>query len=160
MRADLASLGFRLERRVRVELVGSQEMRAFTIEGGPPTFGLTRLTQSRGGQREALDVAVLRGLHPIWFGRTVVHENMHAWLAEQAIRPVSQDLEEGLCELAAYAWLRSQPNPPAKNLRRLIRTSPDPVYGAGFRAVHAAVRAHGLKETMNALRATGDIPPP
>lgn len=160
IRRDLARMGFELERRVRVKLLTSDELRNLTVEGGPAMFGATTLALWSGGRKEPLDVSILLGLHPVWFGRTVVHENMHAWLAEQGIRVNELAIEEGVCELAAYAWLRDRSEVSAQSIRRLIMTSTDRLYGDGFRAVHAAVQAHGLDDVLVSLRGTGALPPP
>jgi hypothetical protein len=157
VRAELAGLGFGLERRVRVQLVTATELRSRLPESGT-TFGVTRVSYSADGSSEALDVAVLRGLPPVWFGRTIAHENMHAWLAENGIRPRSNAIGEGLCELAAYGWLKGQCDPDAENLRQLIRVAPDPTYGGGFREVQAAVRVHRLTVVLDVLRRTGVLP--
>jgi hypothetical protein len=159
LHADLERLGFRLQRPVRVELVPADELRSLDAEGARPMLGLTRLSVSGGGQREPLSVAVLRGLPFLWLGRTLVHENMHAWLAQQRIACGSAVIEEGTCELAAFGWLGlHRDQTAARRLRDAVRTNPDPVYGAGFRLAHEATRRVGLATVLATLRASGSLP--
>lgn len=158
IRADISALGFALGARVRVELVSAEELALLLPGCGPTTFGVTRVAHWGNGRAEALDVAILQGLPAIWFGRTIVHENMHAWLAQQGILPSSNVVEEGMCELAAFGWLARKSDPFAQTLRELMRSSRDPVYGAGLHQVQAAVAAHGLRPVIDHLRQTGELP--
>jgi hypothetical protein len=160
VRDGIAALGFALGRRVRVRLVGAGELSSVLAERGATAFGATRIWVDGGGGIDVVDVMVLRGLTPAWFGRTIVHENVHAWLAEQGIRVRLLPVEEGFCELAAHRWLSQGSTAMARALVRGIEQAPDPVYGDGFRAVRAAVELHGLAAVIARLRATGGLPDP
>ncbi|MFD0575714.1 protein DA1 [Dactylosporangium darangshiense] len=63
-----------------------------------------------------------------------------------------------MCELFAYAWLKQHGSPLARALREQFASNPDPVYGAGFRAVYAAVRAHGIDTVLDGVLLTGRLP--
>ncbi len=159
VRARLAEIGFGLERRVKVRLVTATELQDQMSADGSPLFGVTRLMGRANGRSDALDISVLRGLPPLWFGRIIAHENMHAWLAEHAIKPARSMIEEGLCELAAFGWLKHE-NPTCLSdaLRSSIRVNADSIYGDGFRMVQESVRLHGLKTVLAAVRLTQDLP--
>ena len=95
---------------------------------------------------------------PPTFGRAVAHEIGHAWLAQYGHIPVAHEVEEGLCELFAYAWLKRERSPLADTLRSQLRADPDPVYGGGFRTVHAAVDRHGIENVLTSLLTNGALP--
>ena len=53
-------------------------------------------------------ILVLAGLPRVVTGAVIAHELMHAWLREHGIRKLSEQVEEGLCQLMSYLWLESQ----------------------------------------------------
>jgi hypothetical protein len=83
---------------------------------------------------------------------------MHAWLVQNDFPPLDRTVEEGLCQVVAYRWLRDQPDPRAALLREGMDTSPDPVYGEGFRAAKQAVRREGMNAVLASVKATGRLP--
>ncbi|WBB80604.1 protein DA1 [Micromonospora sp. WMMD882] len=160
-RARLAETGVTLPTRVRVRLVGPAVARSrLPTPHDGLLLGLTELVTDGHGRTRATGIAVVAGLPPVIFGRTVAHEIGHAWLAQHGYAPVAPPVAEGICELFAYAWLRRWPAPVAERLRDQMRANPDPVYGDGFRAVHAAVTRHGLPAVLDAVARTGRLPPP
>ena len=110
--------------------------------GGAPSrgvlLGLTDQWIVIGGPTTVSAIRVVAGMPPTYFGRAVAHEIGHAWLAQYGRNPVAHEIEEGLCELYAYAWLKRERSPLADWLRSQLRANPDPVYGGGFRTVHVA----------------------
>ncbi|XP_052174718.1 protein DA1-related 1-like [Diospyros lotus] len=112
---------------------------------------------------------------------------MHAWLRLQGYRTLSQDVEEGICQVLAHMWLESQimsmpgSNIPSTSSTSLSRSSKQgtrspferklgeffkhqiesdtsPVYGNGFRAGNQAVLKYGLRRTLDHIRFTGTFP--
>jgi hypothetical protein len=159
VRAGLRSLGLELQSRVRISLAESIELVSSCRIKSTNLLGVTYILEdSSSRRRHAVDVKVLRGLPPVWFGATAAHENMHAWLAERGIRTPRPEIEEGLCQVVAYGWLGLQSDSLAQPVRESMKESTDPVYGAGLREVQALVRRHGLRGVLEVLRATGDIP--
>lgn len=158
VRVGLQQLGFTLKGRVRLRVVEEKELAVRCRSTPGKLLGVTQV-QSGGpwGGRRAVDVKILRGLPPIWFGSTVAHENMHAWLAENEIVTQRPEVEEGLCEVLAYGWLSLQNDPLAPVLRARIRESTDPVYGGGFRLVQSRVRSVGLPAVLAEVAHTGDL---
>jgi hypothetical protein len=157
IRGTLKDLGFSLTTRVRVELSTSDKLWAGQVRhtGALGTTEL-RLTGARGG--EAVRIRVLAGLPKVVFGRVVAHELGHAWLAQFGARPLDGMVEEGVCELIAYAWLKRTGTPFALALRDQMLHNPDPLYGNGFRTVHAATRQHGLRAIITGLAQSGHLP--
>lgn len=157
LRTGLADLGFVMARKVAISLVDAPTLRRSLPDGGHP-LGLTRLVGRDKRNMDVVRIEVLQGLPPIMFGRTVSHEIGHAWLAMAGARAVEEQVEEGFCELAAYAWLRRLGTPLALALRERMLTNPDPIYGDGFRLLQAAVRTHGLNAIVAELARTGRLP--
>ncbi|CAD7700922.1 unnamed protein product [Ostreobium quekettii] len=111
-------------------------------------------------------ILVLYGLPRLLIGSILAHEVMHAYLKLNNITRLSQDVEEGLCQLMALIWLERQ-NPQDAYETRLssftahqIRTNPTLVYGDGFRAAHAAFQCYGLKAVVDHVRETHQLPVP
>jgi hypothetical protein len=145
--AQLGQLSIRTVTRVRVRLVEAAAL-------PDQTLGQTR---SRG--TDVLDLVVVRDLPHIKFGSTVAHEVMHAYLAQQGYPRLPRPVEEGLCQLLAYAWVRRREGPHAKAEMRLIADAPDPVYGDGFRRARASAERVGVRKTLDHVRRHRDFPP-
>lgn len=159
VRSGLRKLGLELRGRVQIDLAESSELVSTCRVKSGNLLGVTALQMDFSGQAvQATNILVLRGLPPLWFGSTAAHENMHAWLAEQGIRTPRPEIEEGLCEVVAYGWLGLQTDPLAALLRGHMKTSTDPIYGGGLREVQVLVRRYGLREVLEVLQKTGDVP--
>jgi hypothetical protein len=158
VRQATQDLGFGLASRVRVVFATATELRAEPRRTHGQALGLTELRPTGGRSAEATVIRVLRGLPAFMFGRVVAHEVGHAWLGQFGAQPCGDAVREGVCELLSYAWLKRSAVPFAEAVRDGIRTNPDPVYGDGFRTVHAAVRRHGRAAVVTSLAATGELP--
>ncbi|KAK3030512.1 hypothetical protein RJ639_039542, partial [Escallonia herrerae] len=102
-------------------------------------------------------------------------------------RTLSQDVEEGICQVLAHMWLQTQIMPiPSSNVastsssaslmsrkhrerspfdkklgelfKHQIESDTSPVYGNGFRAGSEAVLKYGLERTLDHIRLTGTFP--
>jgi hypothetical protein len=158
VRRIAGELGFGLVTRVRVVFGTAEDLRSGPGDPVRGMLGVTELRVTGVRSAEATVVRVLRGLPSFVFGRVVAHELGHAWLGQFGARPSSQAVEEGLCELVSYAWLKRSGTPFAAEVRDRMWTNSDPVYGDGFRAVHAAVRQHGLAAVLESMSRFGDLP--
>ncbi|XP_052201179.1 protein DA1-related 1-like isoform X1 [Diospyros lotus] len=137
---------------------------------------------------EVTAILILYGLPRLLTGSILAHEMMHAWLRLQGYRTLSQDVEEGICQVLAHMWLESQiMSIPGSNIpstsssaslsrsskqgtrspfeRKLgeffkhqIESDTSPVYGNGFRAGNQAVLKYGLRRTLDHIRFTGTFP--
>lgn len=146
VRSDLAAIGIALRTRVRVRLVAPDDL-------GTPRPGVLGLTEQRwyegDAARRSVEIRIV--LTPTRFGRVVAHEVGHAWLGERGSWLADARIEEGVCELFASAWLKSQRTPSADALRDQLRHNPDPVYGDGFRIIEDAVVRHGVGPVLDAV---------
>lgn len=130
---------------------------------------------------EVTAILILYGLPRLLTGSILAHEMMHAWLRLQGYRTLSQDVEEGICQVLAHMWLISQiatissghtssatssragkRSPFDKKLaeffKHQIESDMSPVYGNGFRAGNQAVVKYGLVRTLEHMRMTGSFP--
>jgi hypothetical protein len=161
VRSEMARIGVSLPVRVLVRLVGPDKLDPFRVPSAQGVLlGVTEQVVIGEGATEVVEIRVAAGQPPLQFGRCVVHEIGHAWITQQGGPRPDPGVEEGLCELFAHGWLKQQPGAAAEELRRGLHENPDPVYGGGFRTVHAAARAHGVGPVMLALSRTGELPRP
>ena len=159
VRVHMAAIGVELAPRVRVRVIDPKEVDHLVGEDeGNLLVGLTDQWISAGQPVRVAGIRILKGLPPIHFGRAVAHEIGHAWLAQQGAVELPPAIEEGVCELFAYAWLKRQGPPIAARLREALRTNPDRTYGGGFRAVHAATRTTDVGAVLAAVLRTGRLP--
>jgi hypothetical protein len=154
VRSGLHALGLRLATPVRVRLVSQEELgHALGVRSEPNALGVT---VSSGNT--VVDLAVLHGLTGTEFGEVVAHEAMHAWLVQRGLGGLPTVYAEGLAEYTAYAWLHRVGDERSRMRERKIATNPDPVYGDGFRLVHAAADKYGMRAVLSAVRDTGRLP--
>lgn len=102
----------------------------------------------------------------------------------EGYRTLSQDVEEGICQVVAHMWLdaelmsrtgsnvasSSSSTVSRKGMRsqyerklgeffkHQIESDISPVYGDGFRAGQRAVQRYGLPRTLEHIRMTGTFP--
>eukprot|EP00262_Sarcandra_glabra_P011782 TRINITY_DN2901_c0_g1_i2.p1 TRINITY_DN2901_c0_g1~~TRINITY_DN2901_c0_g1_i2.p1 ORF type:complete len:491 (-),score=55.62 TRINITY_DN2901_c0_g1_i2:222-1694(-) len=72
-----------------------------TMDMATEQFRLTR-------RCEVTAILILYGLPRLLTGSILAHEMMHAWLRLQGFRSLSQDVEEGICQVLAHMWLDSE----------------------------------------------------
>ncbi len=153
VRGVIQAMGIRLEPPVHVRLVDPAQMPAVDAREWGLVVGVTTM---KG--REVTQVYIATGLPELEFGSTIAHECMHAWMAQNGFPRLAPEIDEGLCQVVAYRFLRDQPDPRAALLRQRIDRDPDPIYGDGFRAVKESVRRHGMNPGLDAVRATSRLP--
>ncbi|KAJ0247794.1 Protein DA1 [Hirschfeldia incana] len=132
---------------------------------------------------EVTAILVLFGLPRLLTGSILAHEVMHAWMRLNGFRTVSQDVEEGICQVMAHKWLEAElaagnaasssssasrgvkKGPMSLYERKLgeffmhqIESDTSPVYGDGFRAGRLAVNKYGLRKTLEHIQMTGRFP--
>jgi hypothetical protein len=153
VRAVLHGMGLRMSHPVRIKLVSEAELAKTALSTQDFTSGMTLLL---GGTAQA--VGVLVGLPLAQFGATVAHESMHVWLSQRGFPDLPLEVEEGLCEIAAYEWARRQPDQRTRLVAMGIADSTDPVYGDGFRAARAALAGRGMRALLHHVRTHGRLP--
>ncbi|KAJ6685963.1 PROTEIN DA1-RELATED 2 [Salix purpurea] len=133
---------------------------------------------------EVTAILILYGLPRLLTGSILAHEMMHAWMRLKGFQTLSQDVEEGICQVLAHMWLDSElTSTSGSNMasssasrttengtrsqfeRKLgdffkhqIESDTSPVYGDGFRAGQQAVQKYGLVRTLDHVRMTGKFP--
>ncbi|KAM7277961.1 hypothetical protein ACFE04_005095 [Oxalis oulophora] len=155
-----------------------------------PKFGTGMITEPYKLTRrcEVTAILILYGLPRLLTGSILAHEMMHAWMRLKGFRTLSQDVEEGICQVMAHLWLSAQlasisgvnissassSYPSSRNGQRAeisqldtklgeffkhqIESDTSPVYGDGFRAGLQAVQRYGLKKTLDHIMMTGRYP--
>lgn len=133
-------------------------------------------------------ILILYGLPRLLTGSILAHEMMHAWLRLKGYRTLSQEVEEGICQVMAHLWLDSEiMSGSGSNVastssssssttsskkgnrsqfeRKLgdffkhqIESDTSSAYGDGFRAGNQAVTLYGLKSTLDHIKLTGSFP--
>jgi len=107
--------------------------------------------------------------------------------AKIGYRTLSQDVEEGICQVLAHMWLESELTSASGSnfvsassssashaskkgkrpqferklgdfFKHQIESDISPVYGDGFRAGQKAVRKYGLQRTLHQIKMTGTFP--
>ena len=122
-------------------------------------------------RRGVEEVVLAPGLPALHAAQVLAHEFMHAWLWLHDFPPLSPAVEEGLCELAAFAYLLTLLNEPAESelhappalLRRQlasIERNAHAAYGPGFRDAAVSLRGLRLHELLSYVREHARLPEP
>lgn len=109
-------------------------------------------------EREIRGVLLLDGLPPEHLGATLAHELGHVWLFVNRFPGLPAKLEEGLCELMASYWLKTQSSELAKIRLRILEKNPDRVYGTGYRSVRKAVEHTSLAYVLDHIKRYASLP--
>jgi hypothetical protein len=103
-------------------------------------------------------VAVLRGLPAILFQGVTIHELGHVWLAVHGVRNLPLWAEEGFCELLSYYWYNEVNTPESRFHAYNIERRTDPVYGEGFKRIHALANSVGFARLLETLQTQKHLP--
>jgi hypothetical protein len=153
------------------------------IGGGNRGMGMRTEPYKLTRRCEVTAILILYGLPRLLTGSILAHEMMHAWLRIKGYRTLSQDVEEGICQVLADMWLESQimsmsgsnaastsssslsegsTSPLERKLgvffKQQIESDTSPVYGDGYRAGKQAILKYGLTNTLEHIRLTGHFP--
>eukprot|EP00941_MAST-03F_sp_MAST-3F-sp1_P006183 g6183.t1 len=82
------------------------------------------------------EIAILKGLPQLHCASTLAHELGHCFLILRGFQKMSKRVEEGLCELFAFLYLRFGPESGSEEADyriRLMKENKNSCYGAGFR---------------------------
>lgn len=128
----------------------------------PAPVGLARHSYAaRNGQvteRTVEAIQIVFGLPREHFAAVAAHELMHSYLFMNGFPDLPPLVEEGLCELAKYLWLRQRKTPEATYHLKLMESNTAPVYGEGFQLARRALARRSLLELLNHVRRTGRFP--
>jgi hypothetical protein len=156
---------------LRIELRNRAQLAQFLREPGDTqslgaTLHTTYTENGRVVRTEVNGVTILRGLPATLFQGVTVHELGHAWLAVHSVTGLPRWAEEGFCELLAYRFLiqiatlalSKAEGVESRYHATNIERQTDPVYGEGFRRVHALAEASSFQHLIEALRMTKQLP--
>ncbi len=118
-------------------------------------------TMTRNGQiveRQVEAILILSGLPREHFAAVAAHELMHSYLFMNAFPDLEPVVEEGLCELAEYLWLKQQGTPEAAYRSGLMDKNDDPVYGKGFQLARQSLDKMPLLTLLNHVQKRGRFP--
>ncbi len=147
------SLPFRLV--TLSDLAGEQSRSSKPVRGRTNTL----TTTADGVSRTVVEaIWILSGLPREEFAAVAAHELVHAHLVTAGFPPLTGEVEEGLCELGSYLWLRSRTDPFAEVLVRRLQENRTGTYGKGFQLALNAWRRNGLPRLMQTVRETGNLP--
>lgn len=118
-------------------------------------------TKTRNGQvveRTVEAILILHGLPQEHFAAIAAHELCHTYLFVAEFPDLDPMIEEGLCELSSYLWLKQQGTPEAAFRLKLMNENDDPIYGGGFRVARSAYERFGLTAVLRHVRQTRRFP--
>ncbi len=108
--------------------------------------------------RQVSEISILRGLPKEHFCAIAAHEFGHAWLLENGFDGLPLKVEEGLCELLQYIWLRHQGTRAARQRIRLLFEGSDPLYAEGFREAYASWQGRSLGDLLRYVKRYKRLP--
>ncbi|MCW7552613.1 protein DA1 [Endozoicomonas gorgoniicola] len=166
MRLALASVGLKLNQtQTPVILCDRDELRKASrhnFHNERPILGLAQWTTTFSGGRiigRQFDRILIQSKLPEEHFRTIaIHELTHAWLFYNQYHDLPLQVEEGMCVLMEYIWLKNQDTKDASYRRTLIEQSRDPIYGEGFQKARAALKLMPLRVLLRYLQEKNSFP--
>lgn len=149
MRAELKTMGldlFQAETPVRLvdrDALHSNSRHSFHSEH--PLLGLAVWSTSSVGRRvvsrQFQEILIQSHLPEDHFRTVILHELGHAFVFYNNPQghKIPLQVEEGLCVLLEYLWLKKQDTEDARYRITLIEDCTDPVYGTGFQKARQAL---------------------
>ncbi|MCF7796288.1 MAG: protein DA1 [Lentisphaeria bacterium] len=116
-------------------------------------------TQTLNGRltNQSHTIYVLDNVPPLAIGSTLAHELMHIWIAQNTTNYHQPKLEEGVCNYLSYIYLKESVNTSSEYMLRQLLENPDPVYGAGFRAVKSKFSGYPLRDLLDYLKSNSTL---
>jgi hypothetical protein len=145
--------------KIPIRLVEKDELGG---KHGPQTNGLTKnklhTIDGKEERREVEEILVLYGLPQEHYAAIVAHEYGHAWMFLQGFPQLAPMVQEGLCQLFSYLWLKSRQTPEAAYHIQLKQKNENSVYGDGFRAALAGMKNRPAAELFQYVRLHQRLP--
>ena len=128
-----------------------------------PILGLARwsVTTDAKGQpiaRTFEDILIQKGLPEEHFRTVAIHELTHAWFFYNNYQNLPLMVEEGMCVMMEYIWLKGLKDKHAEYRRLCIENSDDPIYGKGFRKARESLKIMPLKTLLQFLKDKNTFP--
>ena len=168
MRAALKELGLNLyNANTPVRIADRDELHSHSRHDNHdehPLLGLAKWSTTFAGKRiisrDFQEILVQGNLPEEHFRTVLIHELGHAWFFYNNPKgkkiPLQQ--EEGICVLLEYLWLRKQKTDDARFRMKIIKESPDPIYGDGFRGAFSALKYLSLPSLVRYVLEKGKFP--
>lgn len=151
----------RVETPLRLVDQNELERRSNRTQGQKPAGMACHQTTTRNGQvieRRVEAILILHGLPEEHFAAVAAHELCHTYLFMNGYPELEPFVEEGLCELAQYLWLRQQRTTEAEHRIAGMEANDDPIYGEGYRAARRGYDRMGLTSLLEFVRRHGRLP--
>lgn len=103
-------------------------------------------------------IVILYGLPRIYFSSVFAHELGHAWMWLNKFPDLENQVEEGLCRLFEYIWLRQQHSPESLYHQHLVEKDQSKIYGDGFRLAQVKFKQHHLIELLDYVKTHKHFP--
>jgi hypothetical protein len=87
-----------------------------------------------------------------------MHELGHVWLIVHDVQGLPTRAVEGFCELLAYRYYQHLNTPEGRYHASSTEKNPDPIYGDGFRRLHALADKYGFPRLLTILSTTKQLP--
>lgn len=166
MRLALASVGLKLNQtQTPLVLCGRDELREASrhnFHNERPVLGLAQWSTTTAGGRviaRTFERILIQDKLPEEHFRTIaIHELTHAWFFYNYYHNLPLQVEEGMCVLMEYIWLKHQDTKDAEYRRSLIEQSRDPIYGEGFRKARASLKLMPLSVLLRFLKEKNTFP--
>ena len=166
MKIALASVGLNLHKSsTPITLCGRDELREASrhnFHNERPILGLARWSTSTAGGRVVArhfqDILIQKDLPEEHFRTVAIHELTHAWFFYNQYYDLPLQVEEGMCVMMEYSWLKSLDTKDAEYRRLAIENSDDPIYGEGFQKAKASLKLMPLRTLMSFIKEKGSFP--
>lgn len=147
---------------LRIKLSGPTQLEKTLGYNNPRVLGVasrsTHVFDNQSPKTTVIGVTILRGLPSGLFQGVTIHELGHAWLGVHQIVGLSDWAEEGFCELLAYRYYRSCPNPINRFYADRLEKNGDRVYGDGFRELARITHKLGFGRVLATLQSDKTLP--
>lgn len=163
VRVTLARLGLDLGAATTpLRLVDQVELirRSTKPYASKPTGMACHQWVSRNGQiieRSVEAILILHGLPAEHCAAIAAHELAHSYLFLHAFPDLVPLVDEGLCELAAYLWLKQQGTVEAAYRMKTMEENDDPIYGRGFQAARRGMEQIGVTGLLKRVGERGRL---
>lgn len=166
MRLALASVGMTLHQaQTPLKLCDRDELREASrhnFHNERPILGLARwsTTTSKGRiiHRIFNEIIIQNKLPEDHFRTIAIHELTHAWFFYHQYFDLPLQVEEGMCVLMEYIWLKNHDSKDSQYRRTIIEQSKDPIYGEGFRKARASLKLMPLAVLLRYLKEKNSFP--
>ncbi|MCK5893616.1 MAG: protein DA1 [Endozoicomonadaceae bacterium] len=160
MRQALKTIGLNLVNvATPVHLAGRDELYRFSRHQHHEEhalLGLARWQITMSGKRivgrSFQNIIIQQHLPEFHFRTVMIHELCHAWFFYNHYEGLPLEVEEGMCVLMEYLWLRTQKTEQSAYFIHRIKAATDPIYGEGFRQARQALKRLSMRLLLQYLK--------